>query len=93
MFRLFVTYIAEDAQKRQAFFDEVAAAGIIEATRAEDGCMLYDYFFSAEREGEILLVENWVDKEAQEIHDKLPHLEKLGEIKARYGIKTEIKEF
>lgn len=93
MFNLFVTYIAEDAKARQEFFKEVSEAGIIEATRAEEGCILYDYFFSAEREGEILLMEKWRSKADQEAHDKLPHLVTLGKIKEKYGIKTEFEEF
>ena len=74
------------------FYDEVLAAGIIAATRAEEGNFRYEYYFSAEKENEILLIEMWKDKAAQQYHDSLPHLETLAKIKEKYGIETSFEE-
>ena len=92
MLKLLVTYKAKDVETRQAFYDEVAAAGIPEASRAEEGNICYDYFFSMDRENEILLVEKWQDKEAQKLHSTLPHFKKVGELKEKYGIESIFEE-
>lgn len=92
MYDLYVTYAAKDRGTIRKFYDEVLAAGIIAATRAEEGNFRYEYYFSAEKENEILLIEKWKDKEAQQYHDSLPHLKTLGEIKEKYGIETSFEE-
>lgn len=88
MYKLNVMYSAKSKEDIHKFYEEVSKAGIVQATRSEEGCIRYDYFFSAERENEILLVENWKNQEAQKHHDTLPHLETLGKIKEKYGIET-----
>lgn len=92
MFNMHVNYIAKDKETLSSFYDEVLRAGIADATRAEEGCLLYEYYFSAERENEILLLEKWKDKESQSYHYGLPHIVRLGEIKEKYGIETSAEE-
>ena len=92
MYNLLVTYTAKDSQTLRAFYKEVSEAGIIEETHKEEGNLRYDYFFSCERDNEILIMEKWVDKEAQVYHDGLPHLVTLGKIKEKYGIETAFEE-
>lgn len=92
MFHLHVFYAAKDNAALRQFYDEVIAAGIIEATHEEDGNIRYEYYFSAERDNEILIVEQWKDRASQEYHDTLPHLVRLGEIKEKYAIETVIEE-
>ena len=92
MFHLHVFYAAKDNAALRRFYDEVIAAGIIEATHEEDGNIRYEYYFSAERDNEILIVEQWKDRASQEYHDTLPHLVRLGEIKEKYAIETVIEE-
>ncbi|MGN0658569.1 MAG: putative quinol monooxygenase [Emergencia sp.] len=74
------------------FYTEVKDAGIIEVSQAEEGNLRYDYFFSAERDNEILILEKWKDRASQVYHDGLPHILRLMELKGKYGIETEIEE-
>lgn len=92
MYHLHVYYKAKDRETRDRFYEEVRKAGIIEETHKEDGNLCYEYYFSVERDNEILIVENWKDRESQGYHDSLPHLVELGEIKEKYGIETQIEE-
>lgn len=92
MFHMHVFYSAKDKETLCRFYDEVEKAGIIETTHKEEGNLRYDYYFSAVRDNELLIVERWKDKESQEYHDTLPHLVRLGEIKEKYGIETVIEE-
>lgn len=93
MYNLFVTYVAKDKASIQSFYEAVKEEGIIAASQKEEGNIRFDYYFSAERENELLLLENWKDREAQVYHDNLPHMDNLDAIKAKYGIETSIEEF
>lgn len=92
MFSINVTYKAKDKDTLRRFYDDLTAEKIEEVTRTEDGCLLYEFYFSAERDNELLLVEKWVDRASQERHDMKSHMQKLTEIKERLGIETSIEE-
>ena len=91
MYNILVFYRAENGEALRKFYEEVKEAGIIEKSRQDAGNLRYEYFFSAERENEILLVEKWESKEMQKLHDGLPHLAELGKIKEKYKIQTEVE--
>lgn len=92
MYYLHVTYTAKDKETAHQFYDEVKKAEIIDITRKEPGNLYYEYFFSAERENEILLLEQWEDKESQIQHSRQPHFAALTEIKAKYEIKSVLQQ-
>ena len=80
-------------EKREKFIERVKSEGIVDAVRAEEGCIMYDYYFSEKDPNEILLIEMWETKEHQQIHIKHPHMEKLRALKNDYIISTELGEF
>lgn len=88
MYKILVFYRAENGEVLRKFYEEVKNAGIIEKSREEAGNLQYDYFFSAEKENEILLVEKWESPESQQYHSTLPHFAELGKIKEKYNIQT-----
>ncbi len=79
--------------KREAFIERVKEEGIVDAIKAEDGCIQYDYYYSEKDANEILLIEKWESKHHQEIHMMQPHMESLREIKKDYIISTDLGEF
>ena len=58
--------------KREAFVEAVKREGILDAIRAEDGCIRYDYYFSEADANELLLIEAWESKRHQQIHIEQP---------------------
>ena len=88
MLNLLVLYKAENGETLRRFYEEVKEAGLVEKSREEAGNLRYDYFFSADKENEILLVEKWESREAQKEHSGLPHFAELGKIKEKYNIQT-----
>ena len=58
--------------------------GILTAIRAEAGCIRYDYYFSAQEENVVLLIEQWETEEHQRVHMQQPHMARLRELKAQY---------
>ena len=45
------------------------------------GCLAYDYYFSAQDENELLLIERWQSAEHQRVHMQQPHMARLKAIK------------
>lgn len=79
-------------QKRQAFIEKMKETGILDAIRAEDGCVKYDYYLSEKDENELLLIEQWESAQHQQIHIEQPHMAKMREFKNDYIKKTELGE-
>ncbi len=47
---------------------------LVEATRAEEGCLSYDLFESASAPGTFVTVERWSDAAALDAHMGMPHV-------------------
>ena len=79
-------------QKREAFIQKVKETGVLDAIRAENGCIKYDYYLSEKDENELLLIEFWESKEHQQIHMTQPHMSTLQSFKGDYISKTILGE-
>lgn len=86
---LFVKYICFSG-KREAFLRALAQSGVVDAIRAEDGCLRYDYYLSLRDENEVLLIEGWTDSDAQRVHMTQPHMAELKAVKERFVSATAI---
>ena len=78
--------------KREGFIQKMKETGILEAIRAEDGCLQYDYYLSEKDPQEILLIEQWESAEHQRVHIHQPHMKKMREFKDDYIASTKIGE-
>ncbi len=79
-------------QKREAFIQKVKDTGVLDAIRAEDGCIKYDYYLSEKDPNELLLIEQWETKQHQQIHITQPHMAQLREFKSDYITSTVLGE-
>ena len=84
-----VTYTLKDGT-RQDFYNEIVKEKIDQLSRAEEGNLKYEYYFPVEDENKILLIEVWKDAEAQKLHNKSEHFEKLQKIKEKYVINVQL---
>lgn len=89
-FVLTVTYQAKPGCAR-AFVEELEASGVAAAVRAEDGCIRYDYYFSAANEDEVFLFEEWTSQAHQQVHMNQPHMPQLREIKEKHILNTTLR--
>ena len=80
-------------EKREAFVETVKKEGILDAIRAENGCLRYDYYFSEADANELLLIEAWESREHQQIHLEQPHMACLRQMKDGYIKTTTLGEF
>ncbi len=92
MIILHVTYTTKPGEAKP-FIEAIETAGIDQATRAEQGCLQYDYFYAAQKDDQILLVECWADEESLNAHMRAPHFQQLGNMKAQYVLETSMKKF
>ncbi|MBE6643276.1 MAG: antibiotic biosynthesis monooxygenase [Ruminococcaceae bacterium] len=91
---MYTIYVKFDffPDKREAFIIKMKESGILDAIRAEDGCIKYDYYLSEKNPDEILLIEQWESKQHQQIHLDQPHMIKLREFKGDYIANTVLGE-
>ena len=92
MYTIYVTFDCFEG-KREAFVEKLYAEGIVDAIRAEDGCICYDYYYSEADATELMLIETWETQAAQQIHLTQPHMDTLRSFKGEYITSTDIKEF
>ena len=92
MYTIYVKFDCAEG-KREDFVERVRAEGILDAIRAEDGCLRYDYYFSEADANELLLIEAWETKQHQQIHITQPHMDRLRAIKDGYIETTLLGEF
>lgn len=89
---LYVRYHAKPGG-REAFVRQVVEEGILTLIRNESGCLAYDYYFSAQDENELLLIERWQSAEHQRVHMQQPHMDAVRAAKAQYIDSTELGKF
>jgi quinol monooxygenase YgiN len=78
--------------KREGFIKKVKETGVLDAIRAEDGCIKYDYYLSEKDPEEILLIEQWESKNHQQVHLEQPHMDTLRSFKNDYIVSTFLGE-
>ena len=91
---MYTIYVKFDCveNKRESFIEKMKETGILDAIRAEDGCIKYDYYLSEKDKNEILLIEQWESKEHQQIHIARPHMDKMRTFKDNYILNTTLGE-
>ena len=87
-----VTYTCKPG-KRAAFYQALCALGIRDSSRAEAGNCGYDYYFAAEAEDDLLLVESWDSPAHQQAHCETELFAELQTLKAEYCSGVRIDKF
>ena len=92
MYTIYVVFNCHEG-KREEFIQRVHKEGVVDAIRAENGCIRYDYYFSEKDPNEILLIEAWESKNHQQVHLEQPHMDTLRSFKNDYIANTTLGEF
>ena len=87
-----VTYHCKKGQ-RAAFYEALCALGTRANSRSEAGNRRYDYYFAAEAEDDLLLVESWDSPAHQQAHCETELFGKLQALKAEYCSGVRIDKF
>ena len=92
MYTIYVQFICREG-KREAFVERMKTEGVLDAVRAEDGCICYDYYYSEKNPNELLLIEAWESKEHQQVHIGQPHMATLRTFRNDYIAESKLQEF
>ena len=90
--KLYVVYHAKPGG-RELFVRTLVEQGVLTAIRSEPGCVAYDYYFSAQDENELLLIERWESEAHQRVHLQQPHMDAVRAAKTQYIDSTELGKF
>lgn len=91
-FMLCVAYTVKSGY-REDFIREVQQSGVLDVIRREDGCLTYEYYCSAAKEDQVLLIEKWATEKQQKTHLNQPHMELLKRIKNKYVTDTSLEKY
>lgn len=92
MLGLNVTYIMKPGMGEE-FLRRLEEGGLRQAILAEEGCLGYDYYRSAEDEDVLLLVERWTDQPAQQAHLQQPHMALIRSAKDACVAETRLESY
>lgn len=75
------------------FVEDMVSEGVLEAVRAEDGCIGYEYFVSFDDPDSMVLIEHWRDEAALEAHARSENMKRIGSLKDRHGLSATVEKF
>ncbi len=75
------------------FAHEMVASGIVDRVRAEEGNERYEYFFPMEDEETVMLVDQWKNEEALDMHHKSEMMKEIAELRNEYELKMRVEKY
>ena len=67
--------------------------GIVTAIRAEDGNLRYEYFFPMDDPETVLLIDQWRDQEAIDVHHASPMMGQISALREKYDLHMKVERF
>ena len=77
----------------RAFAEEMVQTGIVTAFRAEDGNLRYEYFFPMDDPETVLLIDQWRDQEAIDVHHASPMMGQIAAMREKYDLHMKVERF
>lgn len=85
-------YTGKDGSARR-FAEEMVASGIAERVRAQAGNLRYEYFFPMEDPETVLLIDQWADQTALDIHHKSPMMKEIAALRDKYHLRLRVERY
>ena len=85
-------YTGIDGSAR-AFAEEMVSSGTVAAIRAEDGNVRYEYFFPMEDPETVLLIDQWRDQAAIDVHHTSPMMGQIAALREKYDLHMKVERF
>ena len=77
----------------RAFAEEMVQSGTVAAIRAEDGNVRYEYFFPMEDPETVLLIDQWRDQAAIDVHHASPMMAQIAALREKYDLHMKVERF
>ena len=75
------------------FAEEMTARGVVDAIRAEEGNLRYAYFFPMEDPETVLLIDQWRDQAAIDVHHASPMMAQIAALREKYDLHMKVERF
>ena len=85
-------YTGTDGSAR-AFAEEMVSSGTVAAIRAEDGNVRYEYFFPMDDPETVLLIDQWRDQAAIDVHHASPMMAQIAALREKYDLHMRVERF
>ena len=86
-------YYSGKGENAKKFAEEMISSGVVDAIRAEDGNLKYEYFLPMEYEGTILLIDSWKNQSSIDIHHSSPMMKKITELREKYELHMRVERY
>ena len=85
-------YTGTDGNARR-FAEEMISSGTVDAIRAEDGNLRYEYFQSMDDPETILLIDSWANQEAIDAHHASPMMATIAALREKYDLHMTVERY
>ena len=85
-------YTGTDGNARK-FAEEMVSSGTVEAIRAEEGNLRYEYYQSLDDPETILLIDSWANQEAIDKHHATPMMDTIAKLREKYDLHMTVERY
>ena len=75
------------------FAREMISNGIVDAIRAEEGNLRYEYYQSLDDPETILLIDSWANQDAIDRHHATPMMDTIAALREKYDLHMTVERF
>ena len=75
------------------FAKEMVSSGTVDAIRAEDGNLRYEYYQSIDDPETLLLINSWENQEAIDRHHATPMMETIAKLREKYDLHMTVERY
>lgn len=86
-------YYAGEGDNARKFAEEMVQSGTAEKVRQEKGNLRYEYFFPMDDPNTVLLIDEWENEEAIDLHHKSEMMETIAQLRKKYKLKMRVERF
>ena len=85
-------YTGTDGNAKK-FAEEMISSGTVDAIRAEEGNLRYEYYQSLDDPETILLIDSWANQEAIDKHHATPMMDTIAKLREKYDLHMTVERY
>lgn len=75
------------------FMGEMISSGLVDEIRQEEGNLKYEYFYSHDDPETVLLIDQWADQAALDIHHASKMMGEIAKLRDKYDLSMNVERF
>lgn len=87
-----IYYTGENGNARK-FAEKMIQSGTVDKIRNEQGNLRYEYFQPLDDPEAVLLIDQWTDQKAIDVHHASPMMQTITELREKYGLKMKVERY